>query len=57
MRKFKEKKVEITPKTEGLPEEKTSSGRQENYFFPKYMKTIRAGSLQEATAKIKEGEK
>ncbi len=55
--KDKKEKVGITPKAEELPKEEPQGRQQEEYFFPDYMRTIKAGSLKEATQKIKEGEK
>ena len=46
------KKVEVET-LEEAPEE--TSGRQESYFFPKYQRTIKAGSIKEARLIIKEG--
>lgn len=56
LNKEKERETKIeTPsrRTSRKVDKEVPRGRQENYFFPKEMKTIRASSLAEATEKLK----
>jgi len=51
-RKFKREELFEPPQP---PETKTPEkpkGREDSYFFPKFRKTVRATSIEEATAKI-----
>jgi hypothetical protein len=51
------KKTKVEAKVPEETPKESPAGRQELYFFPDFMRTIRAGSIEEAREKIKEGQK